>query len=175
MKYNNLKYREKMKKMLLFAVCLVCAAGLKAQKSAVAEKEIVGVWLMESMQWDGEQKKVCGKEMGYTQFKFYGPDGEYACAGIAMGKDGECMVMPQEYGTYSLRDGWYMEMGRKPLKDAVVLTDKNTYVGHWYNRRDVWKKQRGMSDKLVQYIVTCCKMKDTPSDIQQLMRREIFK
>ena len=145
---------------------------MNAQK--VADKEIVGTWIMESMQWDGEKLFKCGKAQGYTQFKFYGANGEYACAAFALTKDGECVVMPHEYGTYSLKGGWYMEMGRKPLKDAVILLDKTTYKGRWNNRTDVWKKVT-LPDKLVRYIVDCCKALDTPDDIQQLIKKHIFK
>lgn len=161
-----------MKKMLLTTALLICAVCMNAQK--VSDKEIVGTWIMESMQWDGEKLIKCGKAKGYTQFKFYGANGEYACAALALTKEGECVVMPHEYGTYSLKDGWYMEMGRKPLKDAVILLDKTTYKGRWNNRTDVWKKVT-LPDKLVRYIVDCCKAKDTPDDIQQLIKKHIFK
>lgn len=163
-----------MKKTLTLALLLMCAVGMNAQKSKVSEREIVGTWIMKSMQWEGEKKQVCGKKMGYTQFKFYGADGEYASAGIAITKEGKYVIMPQEYGKYSLKDGWYSEMGRKALKDAIILTDKNTYEGTWKNRHDVWKKT-AMPDKLVKWIVTCCKMNQTPDDIQQLIQQNIFK
>ena len=160
--------------MLTMVLLLVCAASMNAQKSKVSEKEIVGTWIMKSMQWEGEKLQKCGREMGYTQVKYYGADGEYASAGIAMNKDGKYVVIPQEYGTYYLRDGWYMEMGRKPLKGAVVLTDKNTYKGTWLNRHDIWKKVT-LPDKVTKYIVERCKMKDTPDDVQQLIKKHIFK
>ena len=163
------------KVMMMTVVALMSAVLLNAQNVRVDDREIVGVWLMESMQWEDENKIVCGKEMGYTQFKYYGPDGEYASAGIAMNKEGQCVIIPQEYGTYWLRNGWYMEMGREPLKDAVILTDKNTYKGTWKNRHDIWKKQTDMPERLVRYIVDCCKMKNTPDDIQRLIKQKIFK
>ena len=163
-----------MKKMLLMTVALICAMQVSAQTAKVDDKEIVGTWLMESMQWEGEKKTVCGKEMGYTQFKYYGADGEYAAAGIALSRDGQCVMIPQEYGTYWLRNGWYMEMGREPLKDAVILTDKNTYMGTWKKRHDIWKKTE-MPVDVVQYIVDCCKTKNTPADIQQKLKGICFK
>lgn len=164
-----------MKKMLLIiAVVLISAVQVNAQTTKVDDKEIVGTWLMESMQWEGEKKTVCGKENGYTQFKYYGPDGEYASAGIAMTKDGQCVVIPQEYGTYWLKDGWYMEMGREPLKDAVILTDKNTYMGTWKKRHDIWKKTE-MPVEVVKYIVEKCKLMNTPDDIQQQLKSICFK
>ncbi|MCR5643950.1 MAG: hypothetical protein K6G32_11545 [Prevotella sp.] len=84
-------------------------------------------------------------------------------------------MIPHEYGTYYLKDGWYMEMGREPLKDAVILTDKYTYKGTWKTRHDIWKKQPNIPEKLSKYIVDCCRMRETPAEIQQLMKQTMFK
>ena len=165
-----------MKKMfLILAAMLLSAAGMNAQTTKVADKELVGAWPMESMQWEGEKKTVCGRESGYAQFKYYGPDGEYACAEIALTKDGKCVVMPHEYGTYSFKNGVYTEMGRKTNDGDMVLVDKTTFKGRWRNRHDVWKKQTAMPEKLVSYIVNCCKYKSTPKDIQLLIKESMFK
>ena len=170
----NLKVKLMKRVMLVMAVALMSALQVSAQNVKIDDKELVGVWLMESMQWEGEKKTVCGKQTGYTQFKYYGADGEYACAEIAMTKDGKCVVMPHEYGTYTFKDGWYSEMGREAIKDAVILTDKNTYKGTWKKRHDIWKKQKAIPEKLRKYIVDCCRMKDTPADIQQLIKQTMF-
>jgi hypothetical protein len=175
-KSNPIKNVKLMKKvMLVMAMALMSVMQMNAQTQKVADKEIVGVWLMESMQWDGERKTMCGKETGYTQFKYYGADGEYACAQIVMNKDGQCVVMPHEYGTYTFKDGWYSEMGREAIKDAVILTDKNTYKGRWMNRNDIWKKQANMPEKLVNYILSCCRAKEMPAEINQLIKQAMFK
>ena len=154
---------------------LTIVMQLNAQTAKVDDKEIVGTWIMESMQWEGEKKTVCGKAMGYTQFKYYGADGEYAAAGIALSNDGKIAVIPQEYGKYSLKDGWYVEMGRPALKDAVILTDRTHYRGRWKNRTDSWVKHPSMSDKVVRYIVERCKTKDTPTEVQRLIKQDLFK
>ncbi len=159
----------------MIAAMLMCTAQLNAQNKNVSEKELVGVWILESMQFEGERRITCGKESGYSQFKYYGADGEYACAEISLTKDGICKVFPHEYGTYSFQNGMYAEMGRPAIKDAIVLTDKNTYRGTWMNRHDVWKKRNTMPKKLVQYIIDCCKTKDTPDDIQKLIKQNIFR
>ena len=160
----------------MMTIMLMCTIGMNAQKaqSKVPDKEIVGTWIMESMQWEGEKKVMCGKESGYAQLKYYGADGEYACAAISLTNEGQCVVLPHEYGTYSLKDGWYMEMGRPAIKDAVILTDKSTYMGTWYNRHDIWKKVV-LPDKVVKHIVDCCKMQETPPEIQKLIKQNIFK
>ena len=175
-KSNLIKNVKLMKKIVLvMAVALMSALQANAQNVKVDDKELVGVWLMESMQWEGEKKIVCGKQTGYTQFKYYGADGEYACAEIAMTKDGKCVVMPHEYGTYTFKDGWYSEMGREAIKDAIVWVDKTTTKGTWQKRHDIWKKQLNMPEKLRKYIVDCCRMKETPADIQQMMKQAMFK
>lgn len=161
------------KMMLMMTAMLMCAIGMNAQTAKVADKELVGAWVMESMQYEGEKKIMCGKETGYTQFKYYGADGEYACAQIALTKEGKCVLMPHEYGTYTFKDGWYSEMGREKIKDGMKLTDKNTAIGTWMNRHDVWKK-KVLPDKVVKYIVNCCKFREAPADIQQLIKQNMF-
>lgn len=157
----------------MMTAMLMCAIGMNAQTAKIADKELVGAWVMESMQYEGEKKIMCGKETGYTQFKYYGADGEYACAQIALTKEGKCVLMPHEYGTYTFKDGWYSEMGREKIKDGMKLTDKNTAIGTWMNRHDVWKK-KALPDKVVKYIVNCCKFREAPADIQQLIKQNMF-
>lgn len=163
-----------MKKVLLvMAVALMSAVQVSAQTTKVADKELVGVWMMESMQYEGEKKTMCGKTTGYTQFKYYGADGEYACAALALTKDGQVVVMPHEYGTYTFKDGWYSEMGREKIKDAMILMDANTFKGRWKNRHDIWKKI-SLPDKVVKHLLNCCKFKEAPADIQQLIKQKMF-
>ena len=171
---NPIKNVTRMKKvMLVMAVALMSALQMSAQVK-VADKELVGTWIMESMQWEGEKKTICGKESGYTQFKFYGADGEYACAEIVMTKDGKVVVMPHEYGTYTFKDGWYSEMGREKIKDAIVWIDKTTTKGTWMKRHDIWKKVV-LPEKVTKYILACCKTKNMPADVQQSMKQAMFK
>ena len=96
-----------MKKVLLvLAAVLMSTLQMNAQTTPkVDDKELIGAWVMESMQFEGEKKIVCGKASGYSQFKYYGADGEYACAEIALSNDGKIVVMPHEYGTYTFKNG----------------------------------------------------------------------
>lgn len=158
---------------LTLAALLLCALQANAQTARVADRELIGAWTMEWMQYDGEKKLVCGKTTGYTQFKYYGPDGEYACAEIVLNRDGVVVVMPHEYGTYTFKNGVYSEMGR-PASE-LVLTDKTHFRGRWKTRNDLWVKHPSMPDKVVRYIVDCCKMKETPTDVQQLIKQSMFK
>ena len=57
------------KMMLVMAMALMGAMQVSAQNVKVDDKELIGTWVMESMQWEGEKKTVCGKESGYSQFK----------------------------------------------------------------------------------------------------------
>ena len=110
--------------MLVMVVTLMSALQVCAQKAKIADKEIVGSWIMESMQWEGEKKIMCGKNK---------------------------------------------------IKDAMAWIDKTTIRGTWQKRHDIWKKQVNMPEKLRKYIVDCCRMKDTPSDIQQMIKNTMFK
>lgn len=159
--------------MMTLAALLLCATQVNAQTARVADRELIGAWTMEWMQWDGEKKIVCGKTSGYTQFKYYGPDGEYANAEIVLTRDGVVVVMPHEYGTYTFKNGVYSEMGR-PASEQVMI-DKTHFRGRWKTRTDMWVKHPSMPDKVVRYIVDCCKMKQTPSDVQQLIKQSMFK
>lgn len=164
-----------MKQLLMTMALLMCAVTTNAQTANVTDRDLIGVWTLKWMQYDGEKKIMCGKTTGYTQFKYYGPDGEYAAAGIVLSTEGKIVVIPQEYGTYSLKNGWYMEMGRPALKDAVILTDKTHYRGRWKNRSDSWVKQPNIPEKVVRYIVERCKTKDTPADVSQSIKQNMFK
>lgn len=144
-------------------------ANAYAQK--VADKELIGVWLMESMQWEGEKKMECG--IDYTQVKVYRANGEYACAEVVKQKNGTYVILPHEYGTYTMKNGVYTEMGR-PGK--VELVNATTFKGQWKTRHDVWKKSPDMPEKLVNCVVEKCKANQAPSsDIQQLIGKHMFK
>ena len=158
---------------LTLAALLLCALQANAQTARVADRELIGAWTLEWMQYDGEKKIMGGKTTGYTQFKYYGPDGEYACAEIVLTRKGTVVVMPHEYGTYTFKNGVYSEMGRPA--STLTLTDKTHFRGRWKNRSDSWVKQPNMSEKVVRYIVDYCKLKDTPADIQQSIKQNIFK
>lgn len=143
-----------------------------AAQAKVADNEIIGVWIMESMKYVGEQKNHIGEN--YNQVKVYRANGEYACAQIVKQQNGKYQVLPHEYGTYYLKNGMYSEMGRKPIKYEWV--DKTTSRGHWMNRIDTWKKIVDFPEALTQHIVDKCKANQaSPEDMQQLMKKHIFR
>ena len=155
--------------LTIVLISLLHATGLYAQ-AKVADKEIIGTWIMTSMKYEGENKEYIGPD--YNQVKVYRANGEYACAEVAKMKDGSYIVLPHEYGTYSLKNGMYTEMGRKPIKFTFI--DKTHFGGRWKNRIDRWKKV-SMPEKLSQYIVDKCKYtRKEPKEIQLLMKKHIF-
>ena len=163
-----------MKQMMTMVVALICAMNVNAQTAQVTDEDLVGAWVLESMQWDGEKKVMCGKESGYSSFKYYGADGEYACCEIVLNKEGDVVLLPHEYGTYTFKNGVYSEMGRPATPGNLVMTSKTSFMGRWSKRTESWKKAT-LPDKVVRHIVERCKMKATPADIQQLIKTSLFK
>ena len=70
-------------------VALMSALQASGQNVKYDNKDLVGVWIMESFQWEGEKETICDEKYGYTQFKYYGADGEYACAEISKNNKGK--------------------------------------------------------------------------------------
>lgn len=156
-------------------VALMSALQASGQNVKYDNKDLVGVWIMESFQWEGEKETICDEKYGYTQFKYYGADGEYASAEISKNNKGKIIVIPHEYGTYTYKDGWYSEMGRKPMKDAITWVDRTTTKGVWNKRHDIWKKQTNMPEKLRKYIVDYCKLTKPDEGIQQMLKQFVLK
>lgn len=146
--------------LLLLTLC-ACSDPREQPRDSL---DLTGAWVLRHVEFPS------GTEQDYA------PDGEYACAEIAMTKDGVVAVMPHEYGTYIFKNGVYSEMGRPAVRPSdMVLTDKTHFRGRWKNRNDSWVKHPQMPDKVVRYIVDRCKTKETPSDVQQLIKQSMFK
>lgn len=169
MKKNQVKRVATFCTIMLLTILNASSAMAQAK---VADKEIIGVWIMQSMKWEGEDKNYISDS--YNQVKVYRANGEYACAQIGKDNNGNYVIMPHEYGTYTMKNGMYSEMGREEIKYQWV--DKVTSKGRWMNRRDVWKKVVDMPEELTQHIVDKCKASQTsPAKIQQMMKKYIFK
>ena len=160
--------------LLIMAVVFMSALQLNAQTPKVEDKELIGTWVLECLQWDGEEKVIWGKGRGYSSFKYYGADGEYACCEVLMTKNGDCVLAPHEYGTYTFKDGVYCEMGRPSTPNNLVMTSKTSFKGRWRARTEIWKKVN-MPEKASRYIVDCCRMMEMPADIQQMMKPVFFR
>lgn len=169
MKKNQVKRIAAFFTVMLITMLNATSAMAQAK---VADKEIIGVWIMSSMKFEGENKELITDS--YNQVKVYRANGEYACAEIVKQNDGSYRILPHEYGTYYLKNGMYSEMGRKAIKYEWV--DKTTSKGRWMNRIDIWKKVTDMPEALTQHIVDKCKAnQSSPANIQQMMKKYIFK
>jgi hypothetical protein len=164
--------RNILQKFILFLVILMMTfigSNKTIAQRRVADKELIGEWMLKSMQYEGEEKIICGKE--FTQIKIYRANGEYAAATLFKNKNGTCSIIASDYGTYSFKNGKYIEMGRPGI---VVMQNKTTYYGKWQNRHDVWKKS-AVPAKLVNFIVEKCKVAhNNPKTMQDLMRKYVF-
>ena len=54
--------------MLVTVIALMSVMLVDAQTVKVADKELIGAWQLEWMQYDGEKKNLCGKGTEYTSF-----------------------------------------------------------------------------------------------------------
>ena len=175
--FNNPQKTIAMKKnrRIALAVAIMLMAMLHAScalaQMKVPDKEIVGVWIMTSMKYDGEDREYISEN--YNQIKVYRANGEYACAEIIRQSDGKYYVAPHEYGRYTLKNGMYSEMGRKPI--PYGWTSKTTSTGRWQNIIGQWKKVTDMPEAVAQHVVDKCKAaQPSPENIQQMMKKHIF-
>ena len=157
------------------AVAIMLMAMLHAScalaQVKVSDKEIVGVWIMTSMKYDGEDREYISEN--YSQIKVSRANGEYARAEIIRQSDGKYNVAPHEYGRYTLKNGMYSEMGRKPI--PYGWTSKTTSTGRWQNIIGCWKKVTDMPEAVAQHVVDKCKAaQPSPENIQQMMKKYIF-
>ncbi len=155
-----------------------------AQDKASDRESLFGVWYMEWMKYDKENEVLHIKNTHYTRAKVFRPDGEYACLQIWLKKDGSVAFIPHEYGTYSFKNGEYIEMGRKlvPGRSEFNLTDDETINGRWYNATDQIKKVKKCPKELEQYFVDCCKLRSRSctqytvedAEIKGMIKKYIF-
>ena len=161
------------KRNLLFLLAVLTVTFLCPHKGMaqqrVADKDIIGTWLLESIQYDGEEELMCRKD--YTSIKVYRANGEYACAELLKNKEGTCLVTPHEYGTYTYKNGKYTEMGR-PL---VIIMDDATHLHNTFStRHEKWVKVN-LPAKLVDFIVEKSRVVlNKSTELQTLMKNYIF-
>ncbi len=155
-----------------------------AQEKASDREELFGVWYMEWRKYDKEDEMLHIKDTNYTCVKVFRPDGEYACLETWLRKDSSLVVLPYEYGTYSFKNGEYIEMGRKmiPGKTSFQLVNEDTRTGRWNNSIDQSKKIKNCPKVLEQFFVDGCKYQVIPVDedgnidkkIEKMIKQYIF-
>lgn len=166
---------------LIAALTFIGSAPCSAEEFS-DNPNLYGTWVLESMQYEGEKLIQC-RSNGYTQIKYYGKDGEYACVEIRRARVGSSEKFfihssPHEsgYKAFSLKGNMYSEMGRAPIKDAIIFADKNTIKGKWKNRHDVWKRIELPKALLDNILAVCRATRDSQSkEIQDMMKLHLMK
>ena len=131
--------------------------------------DLTGAWVLQHVKFpSGTEQKYAMDNDGTSCLIYDHNNMLYEC-NISTTPTG-LIIQPTAKSTVTLID-----KGRPALKDAVILTDRTHYRGRWKNRTDSWVKHPSMSDKVVRYIVERCKTKDTPADIQGLIKQDFFK
>jgi len=156
-------------RLAMMLLAMFISSAVVAQKAKTTDKDLIGVWVMESMKFEGQKKNYIGGD--YNQIKVYRANGEYACAEVARVSESETMILPHEYGTYTFKNGKYTECGRN---GTVIMLDNTHFEGQWRNRHDKWRKVTDMPAELVDYVVDKCKRKNDPKNIQSLTKKYIL-
>jgi hypothetical protein len=146
-------------------IFLFLTSGISVKAEEFSDNpNLYGTWLMESMQFDGERVNFT-HDIGYTQVKYYGKNGEYACVEFYRKKDEKgntyMEVYPHEYGQpgqgFRFKKGEYTEMGRPTEKGDLVVLDANTVRGRWKTRTDIWKRIN-LPKALLDHIITSARI-----------------
>lgn len=156
-------------RLAMMLLAMFISSTVVAQKARTTDKDLIGVWVMESMKYEGQKENYISGD--YNQIKVYRANGEYACAEVARVSESETMILPHEYGTYTFKNGKYTECGRN---GTVIMLDKTHFEGQWRNRHDKWRKVTDMPAELVDYVVDKCKRKNDPKNIQSLTKKYIL-
>lgn len=156
--------------LLPLTLIILSLATSHAQRTKINEKNIIGCWTLSSVSFVGENKVV---KPNVARFKIYEPNGEYACVEILQDLTAnKFQIIVHEYGTYSYRNGTYIEMGRKDSKiTSLTPTDMHSL---WRISNEHWKKVNNISSRLKKYILQKCRMSTMPPEINNELSR-IFK
>lgn len=152
---------------LTMLMALAGVANISAQTEQ--EKMMSGVWKFNGYTNSKGEKVDWGKN--FSAVKIYNPDGEYCFAQFFIYADGTVDVKPHDYGTWSYRDGQYMECGRK---GEIIMLAKEEFRGKWNGLEDSWLKVEGLPEKFTTYIMSVCRVLDTRSDMKEIILRKIF-
>lgn len=162
-----------MEKLKFKAICLMILMAFAGATSTSAqseqEKMMVGVWKFNGYTNVKGEKFDMGKN--FSAVKIYNPGGEYCFAQFYIYSDGSLDVKPHDYGTWSYKNGQYMECGRKG--EIISLTRKE-FRGKWNGLEDSWLRVDKLPEKFTTYIMSICRVLDTRSDIKEIVLRDIF-
>lgn len=162
-----------MEKLKFQAICIMMLmASLWATNTSAQseqEKMMVGVWKFNGYT-DAKGKKFDGGK-NFSAVKIYNPDGEYCFAQFYIYSDGTVDVKPHDYGTWSYKNGQYMECGRK---GEIISLTKKEFRGKWNGLEDSWLRVEKLPEKFTTYIMSMCRVLNTRSDIKEIILRDIF-
>lgn len=142
-----------------FVVALVAlfTVSISANAQNKDGNTLEGVWIFEKYHVDGKENATLPRE-GLSSVKIYGKNGEYCCAQIVKDNgNGVIKVKPHEYGTYSYKNGKYMECGREGGDEAIIFTGKNSFKGRFLNRYEFWVRNTNFPEELRKHILNACK------------------
>lgn len=163
-----------MKRMYLKTICLMMLLAFIGVTSIFAqteqEKMMTGVWKFNGYTNSKGEKFDMGKN--FSAVKIYASDGEYCFAQFFIHPDGTVDVKPHDYGTWSYKNGQYMECGRK---GEILSLTKKEFRGKWNGLEDSWLRVEKLPEKFTTYIMSICRGLDTRSDIKEIILRDIFK
>ncbi len=171
--------RNLIRLLALAFVLLLNVVPALAQEKASDREELFGVWHTEWLKYDREDELLHVKNTQYTIIKVFRPDGEYASLEAWL-KDGAVVLMPHEHGTYSYKNGEYIEMGRKTIPGRIEfnLVNEDTRTGRWYNCTDQSKKVKNCPKALEEYLVECSKLRTRQvvddAEFKEFIKKHIF-
>ena len=162
-----------MRKMNLKAICLMVLMAIVGVVNSSAqteqEKMMAGVWKFNGYTNGKGEKLDMGRN--FSAVKIYNPDGEYCFAQFFIYADGTVDIKPHDYGTWSYKNGQYMECGRK---GEIISLTKKEFRGKWNGLEDSWLRVDGLPEKFTTYIMSMCRVLQTRSDIKEIILRDIF-
>ena len=152
---------------LMILMAFVGVTNISAQTEQ--EKMMAGVWKFNGYTNGKGEKLDMGRN--FSAVKIYNPDGEYCFAQFFIYPDGTVDVKPHDYGTWSYKNGQYMECGRK---GEILSLTKKEFRGKWNGMEDSWLRVENLPEKFTSYIISICRVLDTRSDMKEIILRDIF-
>ncbi len=157
--------------ILAIAIALMGTMSAAAQQK-VADSAIVGMWYNDMFQYEREEPLTID-QTNLTTIKVYGADGEYVSAHMYISKDHKDLsIQIHEYGTYSLKDGMYSEMGRTPIKMDWV--NDSTSLGRWQNRKERWRKVKNCPKEMMQFVLELGRLHHPSKELEHMFKKNIF-
>ena len=110
---------------LIAALTFIGSAPCSAEEFS-DNPNLYGTWVLESMQFGGEKLIQC-RSNGYTQIKYYGKDGEYACVQFNTINDNDGISdLHLAVGDGTIEWDSFAKLRELYFKDASVLIETSS-------------------------------------------------